>query len=377
MISLNLENITSPKAIVEYARESSCLNLAESHSEMSCNKELEDLVSKYILPYANMSSPKFGLPDLRNAIASKIEKLYDHSYNSDTELTITAGVKQSVFCTILALLKEGDEVLVFEPAHKSYEEAIKLAGARPVYVSLEAPKFVVNWEDVQKLITTKTRMIIVNSPHFPSGSTMSELDMIRLQKILNGTNIVVVSDESFEHMVFDAEMHQSVALYPLLRERSVIVSSFNETLNIPNWHIGYCIASEKLMKQIRKVVSIVGEGINLPYQMAIADYLKDHSNFSELSTFYQKKRDLFFFHIEDSKVKAIPCKGSYFQLITIEGVADKTDLALAIRLMEEQNLATVPISFYYHENSKKKYLRVNISVADEVLVEAASRLKKV
>lgn len=224
-------------AMVEYARENSLLNLAESHSLVKCSTELEQLLLTKILQNANIPSPRYGLLDLRASIAAKTAKLYDYSYDPETEVTITSGVKQSIFASVMALLKEGDEVLVFEPAHRSYEQAIETTGARAIYVTLRSPDFHVEWEEVQKLISTQTRMIIINSPHFPTGSTMSELDMIRLQKILNGTNIVVLSDESFEHMVFDGEMHQSIALYPLLRERSIIVSSFDETLHIPNWHV--------------------------------------------------------------------------------------------------------------------------------------------
>ncbi len=218
-------------------------------------------------------------------------------------------------------------------------------------------------------------MIIINSPHFPTGTTLSELDMIRLQKILNGTNILVLSDESFEHVVFDGEMHQSIALYPLLRERSVIVSSFNETLNIPNWHIGYCMSSAKLMKEIRKVIAIVAEGINLPYQMAIAEYINTNKSFNHLASLYQKKRDLFLKLIEDSNIKAIPSKGTYFQLISFETPKDKTDIDLAHKLIQDLEIAAMPISFYYHENSKKKFLRINLSLPDEALIDVATRLK--
>ncbi|MGQ1785474.1 MULTISPECIES: aminotransferase class I/II-fold pyridoxal phosphate-dependent enzyme [unclassified Saccharicrinis] len=377
MITHNTDNLTSPKAIIEYARETSLLNLAESHSYVKCNSKLEQILLNKVLPNANYPSPRFGLMDLRASISAKTSKLYDHRYDPETEVTITSGVKQSIFAAIMAFLKEGDEVLVFEPTHRSYEQAIETTGARPVTVTLRPPDFHVEWEEVQKLISTTTRMIIINSPHFPTGSTMSELDMIRLQKILNGTNIVVIADESFEHIVFDGEMHQSIALYPLLRERSIIVSSFNETLNIPNWHIGYCMASAKLTNELRKIIDIVGEGINLPYQMAIAEYINQQSSFNQLAAFYQKKRDLFLSIIEDSKIKAIPSKGTYFQLISFETPIDKSDVDMAYKLIREQDIATVPISFYYREKSKKKFLQINLSLSDEQIIDAANRLKSI
>lgn len=375
MITQHTDILTSPKAIAAYARDNALINLAENYSAVKIDVGLEELLKKHILPNANEASPQFGLPSLRSAIAKKSAKRYDFTYDALNEVTINSGVREAISATILSILKEGDEVLLFEPAHQSYNAAIKIAGGTPVYVTLRAPNFHVEWEEVQMLITNKTRMVIINSPHFPTGSTFSELDMIRFQKILQGTKIVVLSDESFEDVVFDGEMHQSVALYPFLRERSVIVSSFSETLHIRNWRVGYCMAPAHLMKEIRKVMSILGEGITLPYQMAIAEYMNGNNVFSTLASYYQKKRDLFLKIIEDSKFKAIPSKGTYFQLISMEPQTDKQDTEIAHKLITEVGIATVPIRYYYHENSKKKYLRLNLSVPDEVIVEAATRLK--
>lgn len=375
MITHNTELLTSPKAIATFARDNALINLAENYSAVKMETGLEELLKKYIIPTANEDTPQFGLLDLRSAISKKSAKRFDYTYDATNEVTITTGVRQGIFATIISLLKEGDEVLIFEPAHQSYNAAIKIAGATPVYVTLKAPNFHVEWEEVQMLVTNKTRMVIINSPHFPTGSTFSELDMIRLQKILQGTKIVVLSDESFEHVVFDGEMHQSVALYPFLRERSVIVSSFSETLHIRNWRVGYCMAPTHLMKEIRKVMAIMGEGINLPYQMAIAEFMKEYKDFKSLASFYQKKRDLFLKIIEDSKFKAIPSKGTYFQLISMDQQSDRSDMDVVHKLIDELGIATVPIHFYYHENSKKKYLRVNLSVPDDVIVEVATRLK--
>ncbi|WP_142532907.1 aminotransferase class I/II-fold pyridoxal phosphate-dependent enzyme [Saccharicrinis carchari] len=375
MTTHNTDMLTTPKAIAEYARDNGLINLAENYSALQVDARLEQKLHHYILLNANVAAPQFGLPELRSAISKKTARLYDHTYDPDTEVTIATGVKQGISATVMSLLKEGDEVLIFEPAHKSYDAAIKMAGARPVYVTLKAPDFGIEWEQVHMQVTNKTRMVIINSPHFPTGTSLSELDMIRLQKLLNGTNIMVLSDESFEHVVFDGEMHQSVALYPFLRERSVIVSSFNETLHIPNWHVGYCMAPAHLMKGIREVFTTLGEGVNCPYQMAIADFINENNHFNHLASFYQGKRDLFLNILNDSRFKAIPSKGTYFQLICMEPQGDKSDIELAHTLMYELNLATVPIRFYYHEKSKKRYLRVNLSLSDETLIDAATRLK--
>ncbi|MCW3807581.1 aminotransferase class I/II-fold pyridoxal phosphate-dependent enzyme [Plebeiibacterium marinum] len=370
-----MEKLSSPKDIAAYAREVDLINMAENFSMQKSAPELTDLLHSYIKPFANESSPKFGLLELREAIALKTESLYDFKYAPDTEVTVTNGVKPCVFAIMLALLKEGDEVIVFEPAHKSYQAAINVTGARVVYVELDAPEFSYDWEKVQKFVTSKTRMIIINSPHFPTGTTMSELDMLRLQKIINGTNIYILSDESFEHIVFDKEMHQSIALYPKLRERSIIVSSFNETLGINNWHIAYCLSTEKIMKSIRGVISLLGEGVGIPYQKAIVSYLNKHSDFAKLAGFYQKKRDLLLEGLDDSGVFFVPSKSSYYQLISKAGKNDSTDVDFAMSLIKDVGIAAVPLSYYYHQKIKTKFVRLNFSLPDEDLIKANQFLK--
>ncbi len=377
MIVQNLNKLASPKEIAAYARDNEMINLAENFSEKQCAKELESLLQQYIIPYANRPAQKFGMVELRKAISEKTERYYDYTYNPETEISILTGVKQTVFATILALLKEGDEVLIFEPAHRSYVSAINITGARPVFVELKTPDFHVDWEDVQKLITSRTRMIIINSPHFPTGATLSELDMIRLQKIINGTNILILSDESFEHVVFDKEMHQSIALYPKLRERSVIVSSFNESFNISNWYIGYCMSTEKIMSQIRKVISIIGEGIATPFQMALTEYMKNDINYNQFALEYQHKRDLFCNALDDSNIQVTPSKGTYFQLISRKGKSDENDIDLGIKLMQDFNLATIPISYYYHQKMNTRFLRLNLSLPDDILNDVAKRLRTI
>jgi methionine aminotransferase len=376
MITQNIEHLSSPSDIVAYAKETGIINMAENFSALECNNELEQLLQTNMVPYANMPSPKFGLYELREAISAKVAKYYDHSYNPEHEISVTSGIKQALFATMMALLKEGDEVIIIEPAHKSYEAAINITGARVVYIELKAPEFLMNWEDVQKLINPKTRMIIINNPHFPTGTSLSELDMLRLQKIISGTNILILSDESFEHTVFDKEMHQSMALYPKLRERSIIISSFDETFNIRNWHVGYCLSTQKLMKEIRKVMSIMGEGITVPYQKTLAKYMSTQPDYNLLAPIYQHKRDLFIHALEDSHIKAIPSKASYFQLISRSEKSEETDINFASMLIKKKELATVPVGYYYHQKTNSRYLRLNLSVPDDVILEVAKRLKE-
>ncbi len=377
MIVKNIEKFSTPRDIAEYAREADMLNMAENYSMQTCHSNLTDLLHKYIIPYANESSSKFGLLELRKAISLKTKSFYDYSYDPVEEITVTHGVKPCIFAIMLAMLKEGDEVVIFEPAHKSYEAAINITGARVVYVELKGPEFNFDWEDVQKLVNSKTRMMIINNPHFPTGSTLSELDILRLQKIINGTNILILSDESFEHLVFDKEMHQSVTLYPKLRERSIIVSSFNEVYNVNNWHIGYCMASAKIMASIRKVISLLAEGVGLPYQMALVDYLNTQNNFKSLSSLYQEKRELLLDGLEESGIKFIPTKSSYYQLIERSEKSDETDFEFAQFLMKELGLAAVPLSYYYHQKTKSKFVRLNFSLPDEDLIRANKLLKTI
>jgi len=377
MITENIENFSSPRDIAAFARETHMLNMAENFSMQSCHPDLTDLLHKYIIPYANQAASKFGLLELRKAISLKTKSLYDYGYSPEDEITITHGIKPCIFAVMLALLKEGDEVIVFEPAHKSYNAAINVTGARVVYVDLKGPEFNFNWEDVQKVVNPKTRMMIINNPHFPTGSTLSELDIVRLQKIINGTNILILSDESFEHLVFDKEMHQSVTLYPKLRERSIIVSSFNEVYNINNWHLAYCMASAKIMASIRKVISLLAEGVGLPYQMALVDFMEMKDDYKNLSVYYQQKRDLLLDGLEESGLAFIPSKSTYYQLIAKNEKSDMTDLDFAHLLMRDFGIAGVPLSYYYHQKTKLKYLRLNFSLPDEDLIRANQLLKNI
>ncbi len=369
------QTIGTPQSIIEYARSNNLLNMAENKSSLPCSPELENRLKEYIIPYANTNKSKFGLPELRQVISEKTKYLYDSEYDAETEITITSGVKQSIFSAILALLKEGDEVVMFEPAHQGYRSAIEAVGARPVFVSLKPPTFEVDWTDVLKVIRLNTKMIILNTPHYPAGSTLTEIDMLRLQKIINGTNIIILSDETYEHIVFDGEMHQSVALYPKLKKQSVVVSSFNESLLVPYWDVSYCMAPQKLMKEIRKVLDSMGGEVSTPFQMAIKDVLDPMDKYRYLADTYQKKRDLFCNGLVDSNIEIVPMKGSYFQLINIDKVTTKNDKDFALELMQEYGLATIPCSFYFHQNYKTKYLKVNLSVSDEDILEAITILR--
>ncbi|WP_462319677.1 methionine aminotransferase [Marinilabilia sp.] len=372
---ITLEN-SIVKAMTELGDSQNAINMAAGYTDFHCSPKLIDLVRKHISEGINEFAPSDGVMALRERVSNKIESLYGHKYNPETEITITAGATQAIFTTITALIREGDEVVIFEPAYDSYVPAIEINGGKPVFVPLKGPDFRIDWEEVQKMITSNTRMIIINSPHNPTGMVLSELDMLRLQKIINGTRITVLSDEIFEHMVFNGDSHQSVALYPKLAERSVIISSFGETYHVSGWQIGYCAGPSNVMNELRKVQQVMMQSVSSPFQWALSEFLEFKEEYLELSTFYKEKRDRFNELMGDTRFKPIVSHGSFFQLFSYDDISDERDKDFAVRLVEEAGVTTIPISAFYHEKSKKHLLRFNFARTDENLVEVARRLSK-
>lgn len=272
------------------------------------------------------------------------------------------------------MIKEGDEVIVFEPAYDCYVPAIELNGGIPVYTQLKPPDYQVDWDEVQKLITQRTRMIIINTPHNPTGSILTAADMLKLEKLTQGTDIVILSDEVYEHIIFDGYEHQSVARFPKLAERSIIVISFGKTFHATGWKIGYCLAPENLMKEFRKAHQFVVFTCNTPIQYALTDFLKKKTNYLNLADFYQKKRDYFNALIKDSKFKLEPVSGSYFQLLDYSDITDEKDTDYAIRLTKKTGVASIPMSVFYHLPVEDKILRFCFAKSEETLEKAAEKL---
>lgn len=350
------------------------IDLAEGSTGYHCSDKLIELVKKHLSEGLNQYAPAAGELLLRRRVASKVNDLYGRKYDPETEITITAGVSQSIFTAISALVQEGDEVIVFEPAAEYYVSAIEMNGAQAVFVPMKNHDFHIDWEEVQKIVSTQTRMLILNTPHNPTGWVMSEIDMIRLQRIINGTKIIILSDETFEHMVFDGESHQSVALYPKLAERSVIVSSFGETYHVTGWQIGCCLAPRNISQEFRKVHQVMMYSVNSPYQLALAEFMENKDEYSRLGAFYQQRRDTFLSLMEGTSFKPLTCKGTFFQLFSYESISDEKDYEFALRLIKEYGVATVPLSIFCHEKSKRQILRFNFAKPDDVLKEAVSRL---
>jgi len=356
------------------ANEHNAINLSQGFPDFECSKELISLVHKYMKKGYNQYAPMEGVLPLREAIAAKTEDLYSAKYDPVTEVNITAGATQAIFTAIASLIKEGDEVIIFEPAYDCYVPSIELNGGIPIYTELKQPDYHVDWDEVQKLITQRTRMIIINTPHNPTGSILTAADMLKLEKLTEGTEIVILSDEVYEHIIFDGYEHQSVTRFPKLAERSIVVISFGKTFHATGWKMGYCLAPENLMKEFRKAHQFVVFTCNTPIQYALADYLQNKSNYLNLAGFYQNKRDYFNALIKDSKFKLKTTSGSYFQLLDYSDITDEKDTDYAIRLTEEIGVASIPMSVFYHQPVEDKILRFCFAKSENTLEKAAKKL---
>jgi len=356
------------------AHQENAINLSQGFPNFKSDVKLIELVNKAMLNGKNQYAPMPGVFNLRSAISEKMEMLYNVSYNPETEITITAGATQAIFTAIAAIIKKDDEVLIFKPAYDSYEPTINLFGGKTIAVQLDPEEFKIDWELVKSLITEKTRMLIINTPHNPSGRILTKKDMLQLEAILKDTNILLLSDEVYEHIIFDGEQHQSASKFPALKERTFITASFGKTFHNTGWKVGYCLAPKELMAEFRKVHQFNVFSVNHPVQVALAQYLKTPSNYLELGNFYQQKRDLFLNLIKNSKFEFTPSKGTYFQLLNFKNITTESDYDFAIKLTKEQKIASIPISAFNENYLDTKVLRFCFAKTDETLKQAAEIL---
>ena len=292
------------------ANEHNAINLSQGFPNFETDQKLKDLVSKAMNDGYNQYPPDSGVQELREQISLKIKSLYGKHYDENSEVTVTSGATEALYTAITAFVHKGDEVIVLKPAYDTYEPTIILSGGKPVQIQLKGENYKVDWDEVKTAITSNTKMIIINTPHNPSGTILTEDDMLQLQDILSETNIILLSDEVYEHLIFDKEQHQSASKFPELSERSIVCASFGKTFHNTGWKTGYCVAPEKLMKEIRKIHEVTVFSVNHPMQRAYAEYLKNPANYLELSKFYQTKRDLFLNLIKDSKFTYTPFTGN-------------------------------------------------------------------
>ena len=353
------------------AKQHNAINLSQGFPDFNCSPKLVELATKYISGGFNQYAPMPGTPQLRDRVAEILQQCYNAVYHPDTEITITAGATQAIYTALTAFIHKGDEVIVFEPAYDCYVPAIELQGGIPVYSSLNATTFSIDWESVKTKINSKTRAILINSPHNPSGTILSKQDLEQLEIVVRGKNILVISDEVYEHMVFDGQVHQSVAGSKTLASQSILVSSFGKTVHTTGWKIGYVAASKELMAEFRKVHQFLVFAVNHPLQLALADFLEDRTNYTALKDFYQKKRDHFLKLTKDSRLVPLKTSGTYFQLMSYAKISQEPDKEMAIRLTKEKKLATVPLSVFYHQKTDNQLLRFCFAKKEETLELAA------
>lgn len=358
------------------ARKYNATDLSQGFPNFKTDAHLTQLVSESMAQGYNQYAPMAGVVELREEISKKIKHLYNREYDPETEITVTVGATQAIYSAITAFVQKDDEVIVFKPAYDSYEPTIKLNGGIPVLVQLQGDNFNVDWEEVKNKISSRTKMVIINTPHNPTGTLFSREDMLKLENLLKDTNILLLSDEVYEHLIFDGQEHQSAALYPFLAERAIICASFGKTFHNTGWKTGYCVAPKTLMAEIRKVHQFAVFCVNHPVQRAFAEYLKSPDHYMQLWRFYEKKRDFFLELIKNSKFKGTPSAGTYFQILDFSEITTESAVEFSQRLVKDFKLASIPVSVFNIDQKDNKQLRFCFAKTDETLEKAAMILNK-
>jgi methionine aminotransferase len=356
------------------ATEHGALNLSQGFPNFAADPELLRLLGEFSANGFNQYAPMIGVKELRDQLSLKTKKLYGAYYDPETEITITSGATEAIFAAIAATVKQGDEVIIFEPAYDSYLPAIELNGGLPVYISLYYPHFQIDWDLVKSKITNKTKLIIINTPHNPTGNAFGIIDLEKLAEIVQEKNIFLIGDEVYEHIIFDGMVHHSLSTHSVLKERSFICGSFGKTFHITGWKIGYCLAPKELSVEFRKIHQYLTFSTFTPAQYALSEYLKNEEYYVSISAFYQRKRDLFLEGIATSGLYFVPSQGSFFQNVSYKNVSDAKDVDFAIQLTKVNGLASIPISVFYHQKIDQRVLRFCFAKDDETLKKAGQIL---
>ncbi|WP_029037549.1 methionine aminotransferase [Salinimicrobium xinjiangense] len=359
------------------AYEHGAVNLSQGYPNFETDKHLKELVYQAMLDGHNQYAPLAGIAPLREQIVDKIERLHGKKYDKDAEVTVTNGATQALFLAITAFVNPGDEVIVLKPAYDSYEPAIELNGGIPVLIQLEGKEYKLNFEAVKQKVSEKTRMLIINTPHNPSGNVFSKSEMQQLESLLEGTDIILLSDEVYEHIIFDEAKHYSASAFPELSKRAIVCASFGKTFHNTGWKMGYCVAPEVLMAEIWKVMEVNVFCVHHPTQRAFAEYLKTPEHYLELGNFYQEKRDRFLELIKDTAFKFKPSKGTYFQLLDYSQITNEPDVDFSRRLIKEFGIASIPVSAFNKDKVDHRQLRFCFAKTDETLEKAAEILERI
>ncbi|MEH6588885.1 MAG: methionine aminotransferase [Halioglobus sp.] len=380
MIESKLPNVgtTIFSRMSALANEHKALNLSQGFPDFDGPLAMREALAKHVMDGHNQYSPMTGAAPLREQIAAQIALHRQVNCDPETEITVVPGATEAIFCAINASIHSGDEVIVFDPCYDSYEPSIALAGGKAVHVPLSPGDFTIDWEKVHAAVSSRTRMIIINSPHNPTGSTLSRHDMVQLEILAEKWDLLIISDEVYEHLIFDGREHLSVLQFPALRARSFTVFSFGKTFSVTGWKTGYCIAPPELSAELRKVHQFVAFVAVTPIQLALADFMAAEPDYpATLSRFYQAKRDVFCNALKDSRFAIRPSAGTYFQLLDYSAISQETDLALSERWTREHGIASIPISVFYQTAPEQYYLRFCFAKSDEVLEQAAAILCKI
>jgi methionine aminotransferase len=359
------------------ADEHGAINLSQGFPDFDCDPVLADSVCRHMRAGHNQYAPMAGVPALRQALASTVERLYGARYDPDDEMTVTAGATEALFCAITALVRPGDEVLLFEPCYDSYVPVVQLSGAIPRFVTLRYPDYRIDWDDVRRALSPRTRCLVLNSPHNPTGTVFEAGDLAQLAAVVDGSDAIVISDEVYEHIVFDGVRHQSVCRHAALRPRSCVIGSFGKTCHTTGWKVGYVAAPPALTAEIRRVHQFVTFSVNTPVQHAYAEWLTGRPGFTDVAAFYQRKRDLFITLLEGSRFKPLPCRGTYFLLLDYSAIESTRDADMALRLLTEHRVASIPTSAFLYQSDAPRVLRFCFAKRDETLAVGAERLRGV
>lgn len=350
------------------------INLSQGFPDFDVAPELIRLVGAYMEKGFNQYAPSHGALPLRQRIAAKQKALYGADYNLETEITVTSGATEALFAAITTVVTPGDEVILLDPAYDSYAPAVELSRGRPVHVRLSGSTYAVDWDRVKDRISPKTRLLILNTPHNPTGSVLSTRDLDALSDIVARHDIYILSDEVYEHIIFDGLKHESISGRPDLAQKSFVVSSLGKTYHATGWKVGYCLAPEDLTREFRKIHQYLTFSTHTPTQMAYADFLEHEDHYLNLGAFYQKKRDLFAAALKGSRFRIIPCHGSYFQMLDYSDISDKPDMDFAKELTITHKVAAIPPSVFYRHGDDSRVLRFCFAKRDETLLQAAEKL---
>jgi methionine aminotransferase len=359
------------------ANQVGAINLSQGFPNYQPSQRLQQLVTEHMAKGANQYSPMPGILPLRERISDKIKLMYGVSVDPETEITVTAGGTQAIFCAIAAFVRPGDEVILLEPCYDSYRPSVETVGGIAVPYPLSAPDYRVDWNEVKKRITPRTRMLCINTPQNPTGTILRETDMLQIQEILRGTDVILMSDEVYEHLIYDGELHASALRYPELYARTLAIYSFGKTYHNTGWKTGYCVAPPELTREFRKIHQFNVFSANHPMQAAFADFMADPAEYLGLPEFYQQKRDFFLQAMSATRFKPLPCAGTYFQLFDYSGISDEQDLAFCKRLTTEFGVAAIPVSSFYSDLKDEKVIRLCFAKTEDLLAQAGERLSKV